>query len=247
MLIDPSRYGDELADIYDLIYPESPEVGATADFVAERTPEGGSVLEFGIGTGRIALALADKGLRVHGVDASQAMLDKLAEKAGERAVTATLGDFTTVDCGGVHDTALIAINTLFMVPDQEGQIAVFENARRHLKDEGRFVVEAYEPTRFHAMATAQEVMVQHLDKESILLLTVQVDKVEQIAAIGQTYMRSGELRKTPEISRYSWPAELDLMARIAGMRLVERYEDWFGSPFHHRSARHVSVYEPVLG
>ncbi|NMR19792.1 hypothetical protein [Cellulomonas fimi] len=156
------------------------------------------------------------------------------------------GDFTTADCGSVHDTALIAINTLFMVPDQDGQIQVFENARRHLKDEGKLIIEAYEPSRFHMIPSGHEVMVQHLDKESILLMTVQVDKVAQIAAIGQIYMRAGEMRKTPEISRCSWPAELDLMARIAGMRLTERYEDWFGSPFHARSGRHISVYEPVL-
>jgi SAM-dependent methyltransferase len=246
MQLDPSMYGEGLADLYDLIYPEGPEVGMAADFVGERTPEKGSVLEFGVGTGRIALAMADKGLAVHGVDASQKMLDILTEKAGDRAITSSVGDFTDVDCGGVYDTVLVAINTLFMVPDQDLQIKVFENARRHLKDEGKFIIEVYEPTRFHAMADGHDTMVQHLDKESLLLLSVQVDKVSQIAAIGQSYMRSGELRKIPEISRYSWPSELDLMARIAGMRLAERYEDWTGTPFHQRSGRHISVYEPRL-
>ncbi|MDE3723109.1 class I SAM-dependent methyltransferase [Nocardiopsis sp. N85] len=245
MRIDPSVYGEGLADIYDLIYPETPEAGMAAAFVRDRTPEGGSVLEFGVGTGRIALPMADLGLRVHGVDASQRMLDVLMEKAGDREITSALGDFTTVDCGGVHDTVLIAINTLFMVPSQEQQIACFENARRHLKDEGRLVIEVYEPTRFHSLPTGMDTMVQHLDRESLLLCSIQVDKVNQIAALGQAYLRSGELRKTPEISRYAWPAELDLMARVAGMRLVERYEDWLGSAFEHRSHRHISVYEPV--
>ncbi|GAA2016414.1 class I SAM-dependent methyltransferase [Nakamurella flavida] len=245
MQLDPALYGEGLADIYDLIYPVSPEVDSAADFVAARTPAGGTVLEFGVGTGRIATALAERGLKVNGVDASQRMLDRLAEKTADLPVMATLGDFTSVDCGGSHDTVLIALNTLFMVPSQEGQIQVLQNARRHLADDGALIVEVYEPTRFHSLPGGTDTMIQHLDRESLLLCSIQVDKVNQIAAIGQAYLRSGELRKTPEISRYAFPAEVDLMARIAGLQLTERYEDWDGRYFEHRSVRHISVYRPV--
>lgn len=244
MHIDPALYGDSLADLYDLIYPVTPEVEHSAAFVAERTPAGGSVLELGVGTGRIAVALAEHGLRVHGVDASKRMLDVLAEKTGGREITSEQGDFTTVDCGRAFDTVLIALNTLFMVPSQDGQIACLENACRHLRGAGKVVVDVYDPTRLHSLPTATDTMIQHLDAESILLCSIQVDRVNQVAAIGQTYLRSGELRKTPEISRYAFPAELDLMARVAGLRLVERYEDWKGRRYQHTSTRHISVYEP---
>ncbi|MFE3460998.1 class I SAM-dependent methyltransferase [Nocardiopsis aegyptia] len=245
MFPDPSLYGEGLADVYDLIYPPTPEADLAADFVHDRCPKGGSVLEFGVGTGRVALPLAERGLSVHGVDASQRMLDRLREKVADHDVTSSLGDFSSADCGGPYDAVLIAINTFFMLPTQESQVACMENARRHLKPGGRLVVEVYDPTRFHSLADGTDTTVQHLDAESILLCSLQVDRVNQMAAIGQTLMRSGEMRKTPEISRYAWPAEMDLMARIAGMRLVERFEDWQGRPFEHRSVRHVSVYEPV--
>lgn len=244
MQLDPALYGDGLADIYDLIYPVTPDVDAAAAFVADRTPPAGTVLEFGIGTGRIALALAERGIKVHGVDASPRMLEQLAAKTADLPIMTTLGDFTDVDCGGTYDTVLIALNTLFMVPSQDLQIEVLRNARRHLADDGALVVELYEPTRFHSLPGGTDTMVQHLDRESLLLCSVQVDRVNQIAAIGQAYLRSGELRKTPEISRYAFPAEVDLMARCAGLRLAERWEDWDGHRFEHRSVRHISVYRP---
>lgn len=243
MQLDPAIYGDSLGDLYDLIYPVTSEVRHTRDFVVQRTPEGGSVLEFGVGTGRIALALANTGLEVHGVDASPRMLELLHDKS-DGSVTATLGDFTSVDCGGPFDTVLIALNTLFMVPDQDLQIQCLRNARRHLKQAGVLVLDVYDPTRLHSLPTATDTMIQHLDSQSILLCSIQVDRVNQVAAIGQTYLRSGEMRKTPEISRYAFPAELDLMARLADLVLVERYEDWQGRRFEHRSQRHVSVYSP---
>lgn len=244
MNLDPALYGDGLADIYDLIYPVTPDVEAAAAFVAERTPSSGTVLEFGIGTGRIACALAERGIKVHGVDASPRMLEQLAAKTADLPIMTTLGDFTSVDCGGTYDTVLIALNTLFMVPSQEQQIEVLRNARRHLTDDGALIVELYEPTRFHSLPGGTDTLVQHLDRESLLLCSIQVDRVNQIAAIGQAYLRSGELRKTPEISRYAFPAEVDLMARCAGLQLTERWEDWDGHRFEHRSVRHISVYRP---
>lgn len=245
MQFDPALYGDSIADIYDLIYPVTSEVADAADFVGERTPPGGSVLEFGIGTGRIALTLADRGFAVHGVDASKRMLDLLLEKTADRDITTSLGDFTTVELSRTFDTVLIALNTLFMVPSQDLQIECLRNARRHLREGGRLVLDVYDPTHLHSLPNANDTMVQHLGPEALLLCSIQVDRVHQMAAIGQAYLRSGELRKTPEITRYAWPAELDLMARIAGLRRVERYEDWSRRPFRHASARHISVYEPA--
>jgi SAM-dependent methyltransferase len=133
MPLDPAMYGDELADIYDLIYPPTPEDELAAKFVAERTLPGGRVLEFGVGTGRVALPMADCGLQVHGIDASKRMLDTLVEKAGSRPITVQVGDFTSAKVDDTFDTALIALNTLFMVPSQDGQIAVLENVAEHLR------------------------------------------------------------------------------------------------------------------
>ncbi|GAB3206642.1 class I SAM-dependent methyltransferase [Marinactinospora endophytica] len=242
MELDPALYGEGIADIYDLVYPATPEVDHAVDFVQKRCRDNGTVLEFGIGTGRIALPLAERGVTVHGVDASQRMLDRLAEKITGQPVTASLGDFATVRCDGRFDVVLLAINTFFMLPTQELQIACLENARRHLAEDGKVIIDVYEPTRFHSLDRT-DTTIQHLDRESILLCSLQVDRVNQMAAIGQILMRSGEMHKTPEISRYAWPAEMDLMARIAGLRLTERWEDWQEHRFDHRSTRHVSVYE----
>lgn len=241
MAFDPSRYGDGLADIYDLVYPATPEVGQAVDFLNDHCPEKGDILELGVGTGRLALPLAELGHRVHGVDASQKMLDKLAESDPDGTVETTLADFADIRLDRKFDVVLIALNTFFMLPSQELQIACLANARNHLKEGGKVIIEVYEPSRFHAIE-GTDTQIQHLDSESVMINSIQVDRINQIVAIGQILFRSGEMQKTPEISRYAWPAELDLMARIAGLTPSERHENWLRHPFTQASPRHVSVF-----
>lgn len=236
-------YGDSLADVYDTIYPATSAADHCGEFVGALTPPGGRILEFGVGTGRVAQGLVDRGFELWGVDASQEMLDRYAQKLGERA-NPVLGDFTEVQCPGTFDTVLIALNTLFMVPSQDGQMAVLRNAHRHLRPGGRLVVEVYDPTTLHSLPEARDTMLQHLSPKEMLLCSMQVDRVNQRAMITQVIMRDGEFRQVPELSRYAWPAELDLMARVSGFSLEQRFEDWQRRSFEHRSRGHISVYAP---
>lgn len=246
-MFDASKYGDQLFDVYDTLYPDSPESAKAAAYVAARTPKAGSVLELGVGTGRIAFDLVNEGLTVHGVDASPKILEVLAGKAEglEDQMTWSVGDFTNADMGGPHDTALVALNTLFMVPSQEGQISALANTRRHLRPGGRLVVEVYEPTRIHGLPSSTESRFTALDDQSMLLSSLYVDRVNQYAAMGQVFVRDGQMRNIPELSRYAFPPELDLMARMVGFELEERHEDWDSSKFDHRSERHISCYRAV--
>lgn len=241
------HYGDDLADLYDLIYPETPDIADAVRFIGERTPDAGRVLEFGAGTGRLTCPLAEAGLGVEALDASARMLELLDEKAGARGLSVPTheGDFTAYRCPGSFDTVVIALNSLFMVPTQAGQINCLDNARRHLGPDGVVVVEVYDPTRMHSLPTATETMVHHLDADSLLINDLMVDRVGQRAMITQSLMRDGTLRKVHEMSRYAFPAELDLMAQVAGLELVERYEGWSTRPFEFRSQGHVSVYRPI--
>ncbi|GAB3251851.1 class I SAM-dependent methyltransferase [Alteromonas gracilis] len=246
-MFDASTYGDRLFDVYDTLYPQSQESVRAAAYVAARTPQGGRVLELGVGTGRIALEMVDAGLSVHGVDASPRILEVLAEKAEglEDDLTWAVGDFTEADMGGPYDTALVALNTLFMVPSQQGQISALANTRRHLRPGGRLVVEVYEPSRIHGLPSSTESRFLALDDHSMLLSNLFVDRVNQYAAMGQVFVRDGQMRNIPELSRYAFPSELDLMARMVGLELEERHEDWDGRSFDHRSERHISCYRAV--
>lgn len=239
-----ATYGDSQADLYDRIYPETPDLPQAAAFVSARTPHSGRVLEFGVGTGRIALHLARCGLRVEGLDASAEMLDRLSAKAEQQKVQIPghLGDFTDTRCPGVFDTVLIALNSLFMVPTQAGQMAALRNAAAHLTPSGRIIIEAYDPTRMHSLPTGSETMVQHPDETTTILSDMVVNRVAQMAFITQTVLSDGAVHKLQEVSRYAFPAELDLMAQVAGLALVERVEHWSERPYEFRSQGHVSVY-----
>jgi SAM-dependent methyltransferase len=217
---------------------EAAAVAATVDFLVEHA-RGGSALELGIGTGRIALPLQDRGVQVAGIDLSAAMVAQLRAKPGGDRIPVTVGDFAHATVEGQFRLAYLVFNTIMNLTSQDEQVACFQNAAAHLEPGGRFVIEVTMPD------------LQRLPRgERFRPFTVtdtrlgidEYDVVNQ-GLISHHYRVEGEGPNVLSIPfRYVWPAELDLMARLAGMRLLERWAGWDRSPFTAESDKHVSVW-----
>ena len=203
---------------------------------------GGPALELGIGTGRIALPLARRGVEVHGIDMSRAMVARLRAKPGGDAIGVTIGDFATTRVDGTFSLAYLVFNTIENLTSQDAQVACFRNAAAHLESGGRFVVEVEVP-ELRRLPPGQTVLPWRVTPThwafDIYDTATQAMSSNYITVTGGR----GEYRSIP--FRYVWPSELDLMAQIAGMRLRDRWEDWNGRPFTGDSRRHVSVWEKV--
>ncbi len=232
------HFGDEVAGGYDDDGPMfSPEVvGPTVAFLSELTGEG-AALELGIGTGRIAIPLAQRGVRVHGIDLSEAMVAVLRGKPGAEQIEATIGDFATAQVEGTFRLAYLVFNTLMNLTTQDAQVACFENAARHLEPGGFFVVEVMVPD-LRRLPPGERYVTFAVSETHV---GVDEYDVANQGLISHHY--ADGLSSIP--FRYVWPAELDLMARIAGLRLHERWADWNRSPFTSESRSHVSVWERV--
>ncbi|MGW6546321.1 class I SAM-dependent methyltransferase [Streptomyces massasporeus] len=238
-----SAYGESLADVYDSLYPASgPAIDSMVGFLEELRPAPASLLELGVGTGRLAIPLARTGYRVHGVDASPAMLTKLHENDSTGRVTTAVGDFSALVVEDRYDLVLTALNTFFMLPTQEQQISCLRSIHDALAHDGVAVFETYNPQVYHRLTEATT-RVGHLAPDALLIDTVQVNQSLQSVLVVHTIMGPGGLRKVPEVSRYAWPAEFDVMARLAGLRVTGRWADWDRSPVTAQSEKHVYVVE----
>jgi SAM-dependent methyltransferase len=228
-----ARYDEDSASMFD------PAVlGPAVERLAELAGDG-RALEFAIGTGRIALPLAERGVPVAGIDSSEAMLDRLREKPGAERVNAMAGDMATTRVDGDFSLVYLVFNTIFNLTTQDGQVACFVNAAAHLRAGGRFVVEARVP-ELQRLPLGQTVLPWRADPSGMSYYVY--DVVTQRLG-GQHYLlRDGRIEASPIELRYAWPAELDLMARLAGMRLEHRWGGWAGEPFTGLSPAHVSVY-----
>jgi SAM-dependent methyltransferase len=228
------RYDKTSADMFD-----PAKVEPIVEFLAELASDG-SALELGIGTGRIALPLAQRGIRVHGIDLSEAMVARLRAKPGADRIGVTVGDFATTTVAGRFSVAYLVFNTIMNLTTQDEQIACFQNVAAHLQPGGCFVI---------------EVMVPDLQRlppgETVRPFTVSARRLGfdeyDIASQGlitHHYWAVGDKLEGDSIPfRYVWPAELDLMARLAGMSLRERWSGWKREPFTNDSRQHVSVWE----
>ncbi len=238
---DPTVYGASgIADEYDALYENEWETDDAVDRIAELAA-GGSVLELGIGTGRLAIPLVARGIEVHGVDASEEMVAKLREKPGGDRIPVLLGDFANVDAGRHFSLVVLAVNTIFALPDQQAQVACFANAARHLTRGGAFLVEAWVPD-IAAFRHNRLVRPRVMGGERISIETAELDPVEQMMRTTQAVFTNGSVRLYPANHRYAWPAELDLMAQMAGFGRETRWADWSGAPFTGESRAHVTVY-----
>ncbi len=231
-------FGEDDAEAYD-DEPRGDEEAAVA--FLERLAGGGPALELAIGTGRIALPLAARGRRVDGIDISPAMVAKLRDKPGGEKISVTIGDFADVPVTGTYRLVYVVFNTLFNLLTQEDQVRCFENVAAHLTDDGSFVVEAGVPNFLYRLRDDQYVDAEAVEVDEVRLDVARFDPVKQLLEESHVSLSRGGVRLNPIVTRYSWPSELDLMARIAGLRLKERWDGWQREPFT-SSQNCVSVY-----
>jgi SAM-dependent methyltransferase len=236
---DPvGSFDAEVAAGYD-DEPRGDEADAAA-FLARRAGDGGA-LEFAIGTGRIALPVAALGATVDGIELSHHMAARLRTKPGGAAIDVFPGDMAEVRTGRRYALAYLVFNTIFNLPDQEAQVRLFENAERHLADGGVFVVEAAVPSAWIPADQEQAVRADRVDATAIAFDTYRYDPATQVLLENHLHITADGIRFGPIRLRLAWPAELDLMARLAGLRLLERHGGWRGEPFT-GTGLHVSVY-----
>lgn len=236
----PETYGDRIADVYDSMYAASAGAEATASVLAELA-HGGRALELGIGTGRVALPLASRGVQVHGIDASKQMVAKMRSKRGGKGIDVTIGDFSDFSLRQRFDLVYVVFNTFFGLLTQEAQVACFGTVARHLKRSGVFLMEAFRPDlgRFQY---GQNVTASAVDLDHVKLDVTRHDGVAQTVTTSHVLISETGLKLFPVRLRYAWPTELDLMAKLAGLELVSRWGDWDRQAYTSTSAKHISVW-----
>jgi SAM-dependent methyltransferase len=235
-----ATYGDRIAPVYDDLYGRDAAFEAMIEFLTQLSA-GGRVLELGIGTGRIALPLAARGVAVSGIDASPAMVDRLRAKPGAAGIDVTIGDFADVNVNGEFALAFAATNTFFALLSQEAQLRCLHNVAARLVPGGRFVVEAFTPD-ISRLEGPQSVSVGEVGIGSVTLLVSKHDAADQRVDSARVVIGEDGIRVYPVALRYAWPAELDAMAMVAGLALEHRWGDWDRSPFSSWSPKHVSIY-----
>lgn len=233
-------YGDNYADMYDELFGAKDNLQLVVRTL-EKLAGGGGVLEFGVGTGRIAIPLAERGIDVTGVDNSQRMLDRMFAKPGGQLVKGLVGDMAEIEVEGEFSLVLLAFSTLFLMNSQEGQARVFENAGRHLRSGGIFVVEVFVHDRSRWASGSEATTVEVGDDCARLRLGTH-DPVSQVIRTQTVTVTSDGLTLLPNSLRYAWPAELDLMARIAGFERESWWSGWDQDAFGARSDELVAVY-----
>ena len=202
----------------------------------------GPALELGIGTGRIALPLAAHGIRVDGIDISPAMIDQLRAKPGGDNIAVTVGDLADVSVSGTYRLIFVVWNTLLNLLTQEDQIRCFDNVAAHLSSDGCFVVEALVPAFLYRLRNDQYVDAEAIQVDQVRLDVLRHDAAKQMIAESHVSLSPAGIHLNPVVQRYAWPSELDLMARMAGLRLKERWSTWSREPFASSSDAHISVY-----
>ncbi|MFN8221988.1 MAG: methyltransferase domain-containing protein [Gaiellales bacterium] len=229
-----ATYDDDDSEMFDPAI-----VGVTVDLLMELAGKG-RALELGIGTGRIALPLAARGVRVHGIELSNAMVARMRAKPGAEEIGVTIGDFATTSAEGTFALAYLVFNTIMNLTTQAAQVACFRNVAAQLEPGGCFVIEVEVPglQRLPVGETRQVIYAEEASWGYD-----EIDVVTQRLTSHHFSVASGELERVSIPFRYAWPAELDLMAELAGLRLRERWGGWLREPFTSESRKHVSVWE----
>ena len=236
------HFGPRVAERFDerYAYQADPAVlDPVVDFLAGLAGDG-DALELGIGTGRVALPLSARGVRVHGIDLSEAMVEKLKAKPGGDRIDVTIGDFATAKVDGTFSVAYLVVNTIMNLTTQQEQVACFRNVADHLEPGGCFVVEVLVP-RLQRLPRGET-----FQPFSVTPTHVGIDEIDlatQRLVSHHYWIEDGKVEVLSPPFRYVWPSELDLMAQLAGMALRERWEDWTRVPFTSESTKHVSVWE----
>lgn len=239
---DDGLFDDTVARTYDEDHAArfAPEVlGSTVEVLAELA-NGRRALEFAVGTGRVAVPLSERGVEVTGIELSRAMVAQLAAKPGAERIPVTIGDMATTRVEGSFGVVYLVYSTITNLLTQDEQVACFANAAAHLEPGGHFVVEVGVPPLRRlppgSNLLAHDASDRHIGVDEI-------DTVGQTMTCHHTYIRDGEASVFRSHHRYAWPAEYDLMARLAGLDLVERWSDWHRSPFTASSRSHISIWQ----
>ncbi|MEU4663790.1 class I SAM-dependent methyltransferase [Micromonospora chalcea] len=235
---DPGLFGRLWADTYD--GPGNPDPAPAVDFLAPLA-EGGPVLELAVGTGRVALPLAARGLTVEGVEASPEMVAHLRAKPGGADMPVTIGDMADVPVAGPYHLVFLVFNTLFNLVSEERQAACFRNVARVLAPGGAFVIETFvpDPADFDR---DEQVQVREVTEDSATIRVHRYDRAAQTFVRQTVTFDASGVHLKPFAMRYAWPEQVDELAKRAGLRLTERYADWDRSPFDAGSRSHISVY-----
>ena len=229
-----ARYDESAADLFDPAV-----VDPVVDFLVDVAGDG-AALELGIGTGRIALPLAQRGVRVHGIDLSAAMVARLRAKPGSEDIEVSIGDFATTKADGAFSLAYLVFNTIQNLTTQDEQVACFRNAAAHLEPRGCFVIEVGVP-QLQRLPPGETI--RAFDVSATRLGFDEYDVASQGLVSHHYRQVNGRLEVLSVPFRYVWPSELDLMAQLAGMTLRERWGGWKREPFTSDSQMHVSVWE----
>jgi SAM-dependent methyltransferase len=231
-------YGQRVAAVYDEWYADyDPAAVATL----HRLAGAGRALELGIGTGRIALPLLQAGTEVHGIDASEAMVARLRAKPGGATIPVSMGNFADVAVDGAYALIYVVFNTFFALLTQDEQLRCMQNVAEHLEPDGVFVLRAFVPDLLR-YTRRQALSVVGVRDDAVRLDASELDPVTQLITSEHMVLSESGVRLYPVRLRYAWPTELDLMARLAGMRLRVRWGDWQGGAFSAESTKHVSIY-----
>lgn len=236
----PATFGELNADEYDALHnPGTTEecVSLMADLAGD-----GDVLELAIGTGRIALPLAARGLRISGFDASPEMLEILRGKPGGSDLKTWVADMASFEMDQTFDFAFLVFNTLYNLTTQDQQIRCFQQVAKHLKPGGQFLVEAFMPSR-ESFENNQAVRTKHVGFDRVWLEAVQHDPINQQLNYQRVRITENGTQLKPLPMRYVWPSELDLMARIAGLKPVSKWGGWHKQPLSPASEMYVALYE----
>jgi SAM-dependent methyltransferase len=203
----------------------------------------GRALELAIGTGRIGLPLAARGIRVDGIDMSEPMVARLRAKPGGAELAVTMGDFADVAVDGRYSLIYVVYNTFFNLLTQDDQVRCFGNVAAHLAEDGRFVIEASVPSWLYRLRDYQYVDAEAVRVDGVVLDTARYDPVTQLLEETHVVLGAGQgVQCFPIVTRQVWPSELDLMARLAGLRLHERWGGWSREPYTGDSRLAVSVF-----
>ena len=238
------NFDDRIAPRYDEVYEHLPDADTAAGTLARLTGRS-RALELGIGTGRIALRLAALGTEVHGVDLSEAMVAGLRRKPGGPGIPVAMDDFADFSLDARYDVVYVVFSTFFDLPTQDAQVQCFGSVARHLNAGGVFVIEAFVPD--HARLARGNNVFWYVYGDVVRVDVSQSNIREQRVDARHIMISEAGIELFSVHIRYAWPAELDLMARLAGLRLKERWADWAGSRFTSKSTAHVSVYEKPAG
>jgi SAM-dependent methyltransferase len=240
---EDGSFGERVAAAYDESSAEMFDqavIEPTVDFLAGLA-SGGRALELGIGTGRIALPLAARGVEVHGIELSQATVARLRAKPGGEAIPITIGDFATATADGPFRLAYLVFNTIMNLTTQAAQVACFRNVAAHLEPGGCFVIEVGVPS-LRKLPAGESIRAFHVSEKRWGIDEFDVANQGLISHHFEI-TENGRLERLSIPFRYVWPAELDLMAQLAGMRLREPWAGWRREPFTSESTKHVSVWE----